>query len=66
MNCMLSCPCVVAPNGFVVCFCYNDNSSSIQGGRLCRVRVNSDPVSVESVAGAGERLCGPDVSMEVC
>ena len=33
-----------------------------EGGRRCRVQVNSEQVSPESLAGAGERLCGPESS----
>ena len=34
-------------------------------GWLCRVQVNSEQVSFESFAEAGERLCGPDINREL-
>ena len=35
------------------------------GKRLCRVQVNSEQVSLESLAEAGERLCSPDIGREL-
>jgi len=35
------------------------------GVRLCSTQVNSEQVSLESLAEAGERLCRPDISREL-
>ena len=33
--------------------------------RLCRVQVNSEQVSLESLSEADEQLCGPDIVLDL-